>query len=404
MDLTSRTERVKEYLKNTAKKFKGAARRLFQAETVQVLGPGGQTWVERELGWCRSTVRKGLHELETGITCIDAFNARGRKPAESRLPKLQDDIRQIMESQVQTDPTFRTTRLYRRLSAAEVRRQLIEQKEYKDEELLGEESIRLRLDRMGYRPRKVQKCKPKKKIPETDAIFQQLDIEHRAIDEDPTALRISLDTKNVVKVGDFSRGGYSRVEVRTLDHDFGPDAQVTPVGLLVVKTRELFLYMVVSKGTADCLADVVEHWWASYKARCPGVGTLAIDQDNGPENQSRRTQYMHRLVGFADKCQLNLALLYYPPYHSKYNPVERCFGALENYWRGSVLDTVKAVVEMAKGMKWHQQHPTVELVTRVYEKGVKLTREAMDAVEARLDRLPRLGKWFVGICSRAGDG
>ena len=71
MDLTSRTARVKEYLKNTAKKFKGAARRLFQAETVQVLGPGGQTWVERELGWCRSTVRKGLHELETGITCTE---------------------------------------------------------------------------------------------------------------------------------------------------------------------------------------------------------------------------------------------------------------------------------------------------------------------------------------------
>jgi hypothetical protein len=92
---------------------------------------------------------------------------------------------------------------------------------------------------------------------------------------------------------------------------------------------------------------------------------------------------MHRLVGFADKCQLNLALLYYPPYHSKYNPVERCFGALENYRRGSVLDTVKAVVEMAKGMTWHQQHPTVELVTRVYEKGVKLTREAMNVVEAR---------------------
>ena len=63
--------------------------------------------------------------------------------------------------------------------------------------------------------------------------------------------------------------------MRSGDHDFGPDAPVPPVGLLVVKTRELFLYMVVSKGTADCHADVVEHWWASYKPRCPGVGTLA---------------------------------------------------------------------------------------------------------------------------------
>lgn len=159
------TESLKTLFIQTAQTLKGSARRLFMARTVQELGHGGQRLAQRELGWERKTIRKGTHELRTGITCVDAFPLRGRKPAEARLPHLIEDIRAIVDGQSQTDPQFRNNRLYTRLTAGEVRRQLIEKKGYSDEELLGEEGIRRRLNRLGYHPKKVQKSLPKKRLP-----------------------------------------------------------------------------------------------------------------------------------------------------------------------------------------------------------------------------------------------
>jgi hypothetical protein len=122
------TDSLKALLIDTAKTLKGSTRRLFMARTVKELGTGGQRRAERELGWNRITIRKGTHELDSGFICLDAFSARGRKRAEDHLPYLLDDITDIVDSQSQSDPQFRTQRVSTRLSAAEVRRQLIAQK------------------------------------------------------------------------------------------------------------------------------------------------------------------------------------------------------------------------------------------------------------------------------------
>jgi len=160
MDLT---DSLTALLTDTAKTLKGSARRLFMARTVRELGAGGQRRAERELGWSRVTIRKGTHELDSGITCIDHFAGRGRKRAEEHLPHLLEDIRAIVDSQSQADPRFRTTRLYTRLSAAEVRRQLIAQKGYTDAELPTRETIATKLNGLGYTPKKVAKTQPQKK-------------------------------------------------------------------------------------------------------------------------------------------------------------------------------------------------------------------------------------------------
>ena len=145
-----------------AQALKGHERRIFMARVVKGLGYGGQSEAERELGWCRKTIRKGLQELESGEPIIDNFSARGRKPAEAHLPNLLEDIRAIADEQSQTDPTFQTTRLYTRISAAEMRRQLIKQKGYTDDELPSEETIRVKMNALGYGLRSVQKSRPKK--------------------------------------------------------------------------------------------------------------------------------------------------------------------------------------------------------------------------------------------------
>ena len=157
------THSLKSLFIETAQSLRGSARRLFMARTVQELGSGGQRRAERELGWSRMTIRKGTHELTSGITCLDAFAARGRKRAEAHLPSLLPDIKAIVESQSQADPQFRTTRLSTRLTAAEVRRQLIAQKGYPDDALPTVPTITAKLNALGYYPKKVAKTQPQKK-------------------------------------------------------------------------------------------------------------------------------------------------------------------------------------------------------------------------------------------------
>jgi Rhodopirellula transposase DDE domain len=154
------------------------------------------------------------------------------------------------------------------------------------------------------------------------------------------------------------------------------------------------------------IVDVLEAWWLAHHQRFAAVKTLLLNQDNGPENHSRRTQFMNRIVEFSHRHHLNLRLAYYPPYHSKYNPIERTWGILENHWNGSILDEIETVVKFAQTMTWKGQHPVVQLVTQTYQTGVKLTKQAMAEVETQIQRLTKLvvndkelnlGKWFVDI-------
>jgi hypothetical protein len=185
--------------------------------------------------------------------------------------------------------------------------------------------------------------------------------------------------------------------VAAADHDFQPEATVTPVGLFLPELDELFLYGVTSRVTSDCLADCLTAWWAAGGARFAHITTLVLNLDNGRENHSHRTQFMHRLVQFARQFQLTVRLAYYPPYHSKYNPVERCWGILEQHWNGTLLDSLDAVLAFAASMTWKGRHPVVQLVTTPYQRGVTLTKAAMAVVETHLTRLPLLEKWSVDI-------
>ncbi len=388
---------LKAIFTETTKTLKGNAQRVFMARIVKAMGKGGQRRAELELGWDRGTIRKGTRELESGFECYDNYSARGRKPVEHHLPNLLPDIKAIAEAESQTDPTFKTTRLYIRLSAAEVRKQLIKQKGYNDEELPCEDTIRTKLNELGYHPKKVKKSQPLKKIPETDAIFEQLKQVNAQTDADETALRLSVDAKGTVLLALLSRGGFSRLEVKALDHDFRPDKKVTPVGVFLPQYNELYIFLVTGSVTSDALVDCIDAVWVMIADRFPLVQTLVINQDNGPECHSRRTQFMYRITALADQFQLSIQLAYYPPYHSKYNPIERVWGVLENYWNGSLLDSLETVFRFAQNMTYNGVHPVVEIVKKTYHTGIKLTKKAMDILENRFERLPGLEKWFVLI-------
>lgn len=161
--MTELSEEFKRLAMETAEELRGVDRRLFMARTVRSLGEGGQRRAELELGWNRVTIRKGMAELTSGRTCCDAFSFRGRLKAEERLPNLLADIKDLVTGQSQADPRFRTLRLYTRLTAEEVRRQLLDKKGYRDEQLPTARTIRTKLNDLGFHPTKVLKCRPKKR-------------------------------------------------------------------------------------------------------------------------------------------------------------------------------------------------------------------------------------------------
>jgi len=333
-------------------------------KVVNLMGWGGQSFAEQVLGWNRCTIRKGQAEVKSGHAVEDHFEQRGRRRVEEHLPTLLEDICSLVEPASQTDPTFRSTRIYSPLSAGEVRLRLLRQYRYTDTELPCTRTLRTKLNELGYQLRKVRKCLPLKKIPETDAIFEEVHRVNQAADQDDGVLRISVDTKATLKIGRFSRGGYNRQGDNAWDHDFQAAVTLTPFGILLPQTGDSHLWFAQGKVTADFMVDRLAELVPQWK-QCFGLHTLVINADNGPESSGHRTQWLKRLVEFSDAHQLTIQLAYYPPYHSKYNPIERVWGVLENHWKGEIIDTVDKALGLARSMTYRHVKPTVRKVSKV---------------------------------------
>lgn len=175
------------------------------------------------------------------------------------------------------------------------------------------------------------------------------------------------------------------------------EAILTPAGILEVDAGQLNLIFGTSRDTSDFVADCLEQWWAERRAAYLRIRRLQIDLDNGPEIGSSRTQFMKRLVAFSDLNQLTLELTYYPPYHSKYNRIERCWGILENHWNGTLLTSIPTTLAWAQSMTWKGVHPIVHFLDRDYPTGVRLTKSAFRPIAARLERSKTLPKWSLII-------
>jgi len=210
--------------------------------------------------------------------------------------------------------------------------------------------------------------------------------------------RLSIDCKATVHIGDYSRGGLTRGDNQASDHDMGCKEKYVPCGIVDEDSAELTITFGSSYKTSDCIVDVLAAKWDALAAHeKAATSLLQIKMDNGPESSGRRTQLLHRMVQFADDIHKPIQLLYYPPYHSKYNPIERCWGILELKWNGTKLIDAETMLEWAKRMTWKGLHPIVELSHKVYQKGIALGKAAMQAVEKRLVRHPALPKYDILI-------
>lgn len=387
-----------EILRFAATKMHGAERRSFIAEMAVKFCEGNARKAEAIFGWNRNMVETGLGEKRTGIICIGAQSVNsGRITWEEREPEASEALRKLAEEHSQQDPTFRSTIAYTRLTAKAAITALNE-KGFEDSQLPSLSSMADILNRMGYRLRKVVKAKPLKKIKETDAIFENLRKKDHLSINGMNVKRLSMDCKATVKIGDFSRGGKTRGDNEAGDHDFACEEKYTPCGIVNEDSGELFINFGNSYKTSDFIVDTVENWWNDLDIREQRLTTLIqIKVDNGPESSGVRTQFLKRMADFSNEIEKPIHLLYYPPYHSKYNPIERCWGILENHWNGTKLVNVETMLRWAGSMTWKGLHPVIKVSKKIYEKGISLTKSAMRSVEKFLERNPLLPKWDILI-------
>lgn len=241
--------------------------------------------------------------------------------------------------------------------------------------------------------------KPQKKIWETDAIFENVAHSNQAADADPKTLRLSIDSKAKVKIGNLSRGGKARtLEAKKADdHDDHWEAVLVPFGILDVVGDQLSIYFGHSAETSDFIVDCLEAWWAEYQEYYPDTEVLAINLDGGSAVRSNRTQFIKRMVQFVQTTGLSVHLIYYPPYHSKYNPIERCWAALENYWNGTILTSIEEALQWASNMSWNGFEPLVHLVEGIYEKKITVPPDELEPYQKQWQRSEALPKWDIKI-------
>jgi hypothetical protein len=236
----------KELIKEAVKRLKGYEKREYKATIALNYFQGNARKTERAMGWGRETLKVGMKEIETGIRCINRYKDTGRIRTEDKIENLEKDIRSIANPQTQADPSMKSgTLTYTRITAKAMKEALIKDKGYSNEELPCENTIRNILNRLGYNLKRVLKAKPVKKIKEVDKIFENVRRVNEESDNNPESLRISIDAKAKLNIGNFSRGGKSRdLEAKKAeDHDMNPTAKLVPYGILNVLTGFLTFFL-----------------------------------------------------------------------------------------------------------------------------------------------------------------
>ena len=304
-----------------------------------------------------------------------------------------------MVDDIQIDPTFKSERCYVKITAKCVYKRLLNKPCY-SEASFCERTLNNVLNRFGHTLKKVLKAKPLRKIPETDAIFENVANRHQEAQKDSRILRISIDSKAKVKVGNLSRGGYSRMQLapRAADHDQQWDATLVPLGVYELNTEQVTMFFGNSLETSDFIVDGLQMWWHLRGAELDHYEKIMIDLDNGKALAGNTKRFIKRMVAFAKRINKPIHLVYYPPYHSKYNAIERVWAALENYWRGLVLDTVPNTLKIAAQMTWKNNQPIIQFIDKVYHKGLPVpTKDELKELQQYIRRHPKLKKWDILI-------
>lgn len=321
---------------------------------------------------------------------------RGRKRLVFHYPNLKDDIEKIIEKYKNTDSQFKTETLFISINPKSIIDELVINYNY-PKKFACYNTIHDLIIEMGYKFKRISKTKVLNKIPETDIIFDNVheELEDLNYTNDETAA-ISIDDKATKKIGNISDNGKSWLDIQALDHDTTFNYAVKPFGILDLKTNESFVYCTTYSSTAKFKVDCIENY-IIHKNKVNKLKRLVIFLDNGPENSGRRKLWLKSLVELSVKYNIIIKLVYYPPYHSKYNKIERLWARIQMSWNSVIIDSLEKMINCLRKITWHGINCEAKLVIEKYEKGTIVTTDEIENMNKHIIRELGLENYSIVI-------
>ena len=365
----------KNRIESIKKMSNGIEKDIAIGALVADLGHRSISAVSKALKHCREKVKNCYSKYVNGTP--EKAENRGRKTIEEKYPDLKTDIESVIEKYKNVDAHFKTETLYISINPSVIIEELITNYSYPEKFACYNTIARILRD-MGYKLKRISKTKVLDKIPMTDEIFENVNnaMESAMLTDNKTAI-ISIDDKATKKIGNISDNGKSWLPLAALDHDTTFEYSMKPFGIYDLKTNETFVTCTPYTSTAEFKVDCLETY-VKYKSQTNPLEKLIIFLDNGPENSGRRKLWLKKLVELSTKYNIVIELAYYPPYHSKYNKIERFWARLQIFWNKIIMDTVDKLLDTLNKVTWNGIKCSGSICWTHYPKGIVVTDYEMD--------------------------
>lgn len=380
---------MKDYFDTLSEKDK---RRYAGVEALK-LGRGGVAYLAKLLGIDRQTVRKGKKEV-LRLSAAEKQNKRirkkgaGRKRYDQIYPDLDQKFLELLKKHTAGDPMDEKV-FWTNLKPW----QIVNLLDSQDDIQVSRNVVRKLLKKHGYRRRKIQKRTTRKDVAHRNEQFENIARLKAEFAEAGHPI-LSMDTKKKEQLGNLYRDGrlYSRAEVQTLDHDFASYAEgvVIPHGLYDLKYNTGYIHLGISKDTSEFACDCLRHWWVDEgHRRYPNATALLLLCDGGGSNSSRHYIFKEDLQKLADELGISIRIAHYPPYCSKYNPIEhRLFPHVTRACEGVVFKSLELVKELIAGTTTTQGLTVVvKIIDKVYATGRKVADDFKETMRIVFDQV-----------------
>ena len=368
-------------------------KRRYAAVEAKKLGHGGITYISKLLGCDEKTIMRGLNDLSSSPIFESSIREKGggRKRSLDIIKNIDKTFLEVLKNYTAGDPMEEEV-IWTNLTQKEISEKM------KEERIdISVTVVKQLLNKYGYVKRKQQKKKTLKYCEGRNEQFEKIGALREAYEQTDNPI-ISIDTKKKEYIGNFYRGGtvYAQEAIQTYDHDFNSFAEgiVIPHGIYDMKNNTGFVNIGTSHETAEFACDSIFRWWEDEGAKnYSNAESILLLCDGGGSNNSGHYLFKEALQKLVNKINVEIEVAHYPPYCSKYNPIEhKMFPHITRVCKGVVFKSVELVRELIGRAKTSKGFSVVvNVMDKTYETGKKVKDGFKENMKIIFDKV--LPKW-----------